>query len=82
MERIHFEEVSMKKINGESRYCIAGSNGYILYVTGCGKTVQKARAQAYALIDKIVIPKMFYRTVIGLKFIEKDEKLLKDWGWI
>lgn len=82
MDRIHFEEVSMKKIKGRSRYCIAGSNGYILYVTGFGKTVQKAREQAYALIDKLVIPKMFYRTDIGLNFIERDEKFLKDWGWI
>lgn len=82
MDRIHFEEVLMKKIKGKNRYFIAGSNGYILYVIGFGKTVQKARAQAYALIDKLVIPKMFYRTDIGFNFIEREEKFLKDWGWI
>ncbi len=81
-ERIHFEEVSMKKIKGKSRYFIDGSNGYILYVTGHGNTVKKAREQAYALINKIVIPKMFYRTDIGMKFIEKDEVLLRGWGYV
>lgn len=82
MDRLHFEEVSLKKVRSKKRYRIAGSNGYILYITGTGKTVEAARKQAYGLIDKIVIPKMFYRTDIGLKFIERDENLLKDWGWI
>ena len=82
MNRLHFEEVSMKRSNRKDHYYIAGSNGYILYVTGFGSTVQKARDKAYALIDKIVIPKMFYRTDIGLKFIERDRELLKKWGYL
>ena len=80
--RLHFEEVSIKKANGKDHCCIAGNNGYILYVTGSGSTVQKARDKAYKLIDKIVIPKMFYRTDIGLKFVEKDNAVLKRWGYI
>lgn len=82
MDRIHFEEVSIKNTKGNKKYVIAGSNGYILYVTGYGKTVQKASEQAYSLINKIVIPKMFYRSDIGLKFIERDEILLKKWGYL
>ncbi|MCX6789749.1 MAG: phosphoribosylamine--glycine ligase [Candidatus Gribaldobacteria bacterium] len=81
-DRIHFEEVSLKENGNKEQYCVAGSNGYILYVTGFGSTLQKARKQAYNLIDKIVIPKMFYRTDIGAQFIATDQKLLKKWGWI
>lgn len=80
--RLHFEEVSLKRRQGNNQFYIAGRNGFILYVTGVGRTVAKARAQAYSLVNKLVIPKMFYRTDIGLKFIERDEKLLKEWGWI
>lgn len=83
MNRLHFEEVSLHSNgNGKEYYQIAGSNGYILYVTGTGKNITEARAQAYSLIDKIVIPKMFYRTDIGLKFMKEDHKKLKEWGWI
>lgn len=81
MNSIHFEEVSLKNHNS-SHYCIAGSNGYILYVSGSGGTIQEARQRVYKLIDKIVIPKMFYRTDIGVKFIDNDMELLKKWGWL
>ena len=82
-DRLHFEEVSLKKgPNGKNYYQIAGSNGYILYVTGTGNDITEAREQAYSLIDKIVIPKMFFRTDIGLKFMNEDHKKLKEWGWI
>lgn len=81
--RVCFDDVSFGKINGRKKeYYVAGEDGFVIYVSGSGKTVQEARKQAYDLINKIVIPKMFYRTDIGLKFIEKDEKLLKKWGWI
>ncbi len=83
IDRLHFEEVSAKILkDGKKCFFISGSNGYILYVTGCGDTVQEARKDAYGLIDKIIIPKMMYRTDIGMKFIEKDQGLLQSWGWI
>jgi phosphoribosylamine---glycine ligase len=82
MNRLHFEEVSRQGINGKSRYCIAGSNGYILYVTGFGKTAKNAKKKANKLVEKIIIPKMFYRTDIGDRFVKNDKKLLKKWGWI
>ena len=78
--RIHFEEVSMRK--NEDQYYVAGNNGYILFVTGAGQIVEKARADAYNLVKKIIIPKMMYRTDIGIKFIKRDRELLKKWGWI
>jgi phosphoribosylamine--glycine ligase len=80
MNQIHFEEVSFNPKTGN--YYISGSNGFILYVTGSGKTVEDARKSAYTLIGKLVIPKMFYRTDIGEKFIREDQKKLKEWGWI
>jgi phosphoribosylamine--glycine ligase len=79
---ICFEGVTVKKIKGKDNYYTAGNCGYVLYVTGCGNTVKKAREKVYSIINKIIIPKMFYRTDIGLRFIKKDQKLLKRWGWI
>jgi phosphoribosylamine--glycine ligase len=79
-EMIHFEEAYFDK--NKQNYCIGGSEGYILYVTGLGKDINEARNKVYNLIKKIIIPKMMYRTDIGVNFAEKDEKLLREWGWI
>jgi phosphoribosylamine---glycine ligase len=83
LNQLHFEEVCLKSYPGKKDYYqIAGSNGYILYVTGSGKTPQEARKQVYVLIDKLVIPKMFYRSDIGNRFINEEGGRLKIWGWI
>lgn len=82
-DNLHFEEVSLKNPGEKDpNFCIAGSNGFIMYVTGSGDDVSEAREKAYGIVKKIIIPKMFYRTDIGIKFIEENEKKLKDWGWI
>lgn len=82
-KRIYLEEISFIK-NGskEPRPIICGSTGYVAFVSGTGKTVNEARKSAYALINKIVVPKGFYRTDIGLSFIQKNGRKLKKWGWI
>jgi phosphoribosylamine--glycine ligase len=77
---INFEEVKFD--NETKNYRVAGHEGYILYITGTGDTVESARKKAYHLIKKIVLPKMMYRTDIGLKFIKRDRRLLEKWGWI
>ncbi|MDD5639847.1 MAG: phosphoribosylglycinamide synthetase C domain-containing protein [Candidatus Pacebacteria bacterium] len=77
-QMIHFEEVSYEN----DEYFIAGSSGSILFITGTGKTIEEARKKVYGLIDKIIIPKMMYRTDIGLKFLNNDIELLKKWKWI
>src|SRR3989344_700245 len=74
---IHFEEVS-KRRNGQ--HYVSGSTGFALHVSGAGKKVAAARKQAYDIIQKITIPKMFYRTDIGIKFEQEDKKKLKKWG--
>lgn len=82
-ENVYLEEVSIiEKRDGKDKYIIAGNSGYVAHVAGMGRTVKEAREKMYKLIDKIVIPKMFYRTDIGLKFLEEDRKKLKKWGWI
>lgn len=76
---IHFEEVSKTRNGG---YRVSGNTGFVLHVSGVGASAEEARKHVYALIDKIVIPKMFYRTDIGEKFIKEDKKKLQQWGWI
>jgi len=80
---IHFNEVRLEKDNfGGKRYFISENGGYILHVSEKGNTVSEANKKIKRLIDNIIIPKMFYRTDIGLKFVEEDQEKLKKWGWI
>lgn len=74
---IHFEEVSRRR-NGQ--LYSSGNNGFVLHVSGVGRSVTEARRDAYGRIGKIVIPKMFYRTDIGENF-EEQYTALKDWGY-
>jgi phosphoribosylamine--glycine ligase len=79
---IHFEEISKREKDGLTQYYISDHRGYILYVTAMGKTVEKARSAAQKILDKIYIPKMFYRNDIGLKFFKEDKFKLKKWGYL
>jgi len=76
---IHLEEIARKK-TGE--YYICANSGYVMHISGIGKTVQEARRKVYSIIDKIVIPKKYYRTDIGLDFINESKKRLKVWGYL
>lgn len=78
--RIHFEEVARHPEHGH--YYLAGRHGYVLYVTGSGKTVNDARQHAYNLIEAIHVPKAFYRTDIGERFVNREERQLKEWGFL
>lgn len=82
---LHFSEVSKRHSKDnpdECEYVVSGSRGYVMCISGFGKTVRKARENAHALAKKVFVPKMFYRNDIGLKFIEKDRALLEKWGYI
>ena len=81
-KHIHFEEVAKCQGGGNGQYCVAGSNGYIIYVSGFGGSIDEARKRAYQLVDKIVLPKMFYRSDIGEQPMHKNYELLKQWGWL
>ncbi|NTW27129.1 MAG: hypothetical protein HGA36_02295 [Candidatus Moranbacteria bacterium] len=78
-DHIHLEEISK---NNDGEYYISGDSGFILHVTSTGGTVEKARANGIEIIDKIIIPKKFYRNDIGLKFEQTDGDKLRQWGWI
>ncbi|MDO9231121.1 MAG: phosphoribosylglycinamide synthetase C domain-containing protein [bacterium] len=80
MKHLHFEEISFDKKT--RNFYISSKKGYILHVSNIGKTVKEAREKTYKIVNNIVIPKMFYRTDIGLKFIQEDQEKLRSWGWI
>lgn len=82
MEHVHFEEISLKKEDGEKHYEISDDRGYILYVTAVADTVEEAREKSQKIIDGIHIPKMFYRNDLGIKFINEDQENLKRWGYL
>jgi len=77
-ESLHYGEVSMK--NGQ--LITAGLIGYTMVVTGVGATIQEARQDVYARVDKVVIPNVRYRNDIGMKLVERDEARLRKLGWM
>ena len=77
-DSLHYGEVSMK--NGQ--LITAGLIGYTMVVTGTGGTIQDARSDVYARVDKVVIPNVRYRNDIGMKLIDRDHARLQELGWI
>jgi phosphoribosylamine--glycine ligase len=76
MGHIHWEEVSR---NDQGEFYISGIRGYILHVSGMGRTIFEAREKTYAIAKNILIPKVFYRNDIGEKFETYEFKQLKKW---
>jgi len=76
--RLCLQQVQFK----DGQYRVAGVTGELAFITGTGTTVEEARLQAYTLINNIIVPKMFYRTDIGEKFLNEDGKILRSLGWI
>ncbi len=81
MKHIHFEGVAARPHDPEEYY-ISDGRGYVLYATGMGSTVEEARKKTDEVLDNVVIPKMFYRNDIGIKFINEDYEKLKKWGYL
>ncbi|MDD4663930.1 MAG: hypothetical protein PHD83_04605 [Caldisericia bacterium] len=80
---VHFEGISMEILrNGYKRYYVSDHPGYILYVTALSSTISAARLKAKKILDKIHIPKMFYRNDIGIDFEKEGMKKLKNWGYL
>jgi phosphoribosylamine--glycine ligase len=77
MEGIHIEDI--KDDNGTWR--IAGSSGVLLVVTASGQTLDEVRRTVYNRVQNVIIPNMFYRTDIGLRWISDHDKL-RTWGYI
>ncbi len=80
---VHFEGVSMEPgKNGSKQYYISDHRGDVLYVTAVGKTIEKARQKVGNVLEKIYIPKMFYRNDIGVNFEKEDRSKLKNWRYL
>lgn len=77
LDGVHIEDV--KKENGTWR--IAGVSGCALVITGSGTTVEETRRLVYSRIQNIMIPNMFYRTDIGIRWHEESDKL-QTWGYL
>lgn len=68
-----------KLVNGDWR--LAGSSGYALIITGSGQTVEDARRETYNRVKNVIIPNLFYRTDIGVRWY-RDTDLLLTWGYL
>ena len=47
-----------------------------------GNSVPEAQEKVLNLANKIIIPKVLYRNDIGSSFVDKNEGLLKKWGYL
>lgn len=82
LKSFHLGDVAMKN-DGKNNYLhIQDCTGYIAYVTSVHKKISKARNRIDKIIDKIHIPKMFYRDDIGLNFEKFEKKKLKKMGYL
>ena len=75
LDGVHLGDV--KLVEGDWR--LAGNSGYALVVTGSGGTMDDARRQAYSRVKNIMLPNMFYRTDIGLRWHDDSDRL-QTWG--
>lgn len=74
---IHLGEVKLV----DNDWHLAGYSGYALIITGSGQTVEEARKQVYQRIKNIMLPNMFYRTDIGIRWFTDSDKL-HTWGYL
>lgn len=76
---IHLEDVYL---SADNRLCISSDQGYVLHVSSVKDTLFEARQDVIDTIDKITIPKMFYRNDVGYKFLADEKPKLKKWGYM
>jgi len=76
-EGVHLGDVKLV----ENDWKLAGNIGYALIMTASGTTMEEARKIVYNRIRNIIIPNMFYRTDIGVRWTEDSDKL-NTWGYL
>jgi phosphoribosylamine--glycine ligase len=74
---LHFAEIAMQ----DGELVTAGIHGWNMIVTGTGTTVGSARAAAYALAERVVIPNMRFRRDIGVRLETQELKRLQQLGY-
>lgn len=67
-DNIHYGEVALDS----GQLVTAGAYGWTMVATGCGRTIESARRNAYRLIDRVHIPNMRCRRDIGERLIAGD----------
>lgn len=77
-KQLHLEEVYME----DGKIFVSSEQGFVLHVSSVKNTLEQAKADVAQIIDKITIPKMFYRNDIGTKFFQEERPKLKKWGYI
>jgi phosphoribosylamine--glycine ligase len=83
LRHFHPEEVTaLRDAQGREEWRTCSDKGYIMHVSALGATVEEARDLVCRRIGNIVIPKMFYRSDIGVRFLERDRGLLETWGYL
>jgi phosphoribosylamine--glycine ligase len=75
---LHYAEVRRE---GE-RLLTAGQIGYVMVVTGIGTSAREAREASYALVNKVVIPNLRYRSDIGVAYERRGHAELVRLGWL
>lgn len=81
LKKVHFEEVSSHDGTDQTLY-IAGPTGYVMYVTDSSELFSEAQKNVYDIIDRIHIPRMFYRGDIGARFMSTDYSKLRKWNYL
>ena len=76
-EGVHLHDV--KRVNDE--WLVTGGAGLALVVSGLGATMKEAQKQAYARIQNILIPNMYFRDDIGDRWYEDSDRL-HTWGYL
>lgn len=76
-EGVHIGDVKMT----DNDWKLAGVSGYALVITGSSITVEAAREKTYQRVSNIMLPNMFWRTDIGLRWNSDSDKL-QTWGYI
>ena len=69
----------MKSVNDE--WMVTGTSGVVLIVVGMGTTMKQAQRQAYARVENIMIPNMYYRKDVGDRWFEDSDRL-HSWGYL
>lgn len=77
LEGVHIEDV--KLVNNQ--WLVTGTAGVALVISGQGTTMREAQKQAYARIQNILIPNMYYRKDIGDRWFEDSDRL-HTWSYL
>ncbi len=75
---LHYGEVAL----AGGQLSVAGPSGYVLVATGCGDDIAGARASAYGLLERVVVPNGRYRTDIGERLIHGEAAMLQRLGYL